>query len=139
MQLALCSETNITEIEKVLQNLGELTVYIGIPPKPPRGPKPSGYQLFCSIIDGKKVDLVVVPIDGALGLNTCNDIRSRHKDLPIIWITEQVEFIKASKRIGIEGFLVKPITDEMLINCVEHCKNIIQQRYTIIKQNTQSF
>ena len=139
MQLALCSETNLAEIEKVLQSLGELTVYIGIPPKPPRGSEPSDYQLLCSIIDGKKVDLVVVPIDGARGLNSCNHIRGLHKDLLIIWITEQEEFIKASERMSIEGFLVKPVTDEELINCVEHCKNIIQQRSTIIKQNTQSF
>ena len=117
MNVVLCCNTDTTHLEKILSHYGDLTIFKGVFDKSP------GVQLAYSLQDGKCFDLVIVALDGANGLTDCQIIRRIQNKLPIIWITEQEEFIHASKRIGINGFLVKPTTEESIVACVEYCKN----------------
>lgn len=56
--------------------------------------------------------LAVVAKDSAEGMNDCGYAMHDNTPTPVLWITEQAEFLNQSKRMGVAGFLVKPVTDD---------------------------
>ena len=57
---------------------------------------------------------VVVMEDGVRGMNFCMSIRGYSKDAPLLWISDQAEFEPQSRRLRVDDFWVKPVTEHQL-------------------------
>lgn len=84
--------------------------------------------------------LIVVAMDGALGMN----MAGYGGNGPVLWITEQADFLKESQRRNVVGFLAKPFTDDVFRETVAqildgkasvvHIPNIAPQQKTIMEE-----
>ena len=117
MNIALCCDADTAYLKEILSIFAEVTIFSGAFDRPP-------CVQLAYFSEKNTFDLVVVALNGASGLTDCQHIKARNKCLPILWITEQEDFIHASKRLFIEEFLVKPITEEEITKCVKRIFNI---------------
>ena len=62
--------------------------------------------------------ILVVIEDGARGMNFCMSIRGYSRDGPLLWISDQAEFEPQSRRLQVDTFLVKPVTEYQLREAV---------------------
>lgn len=63
--------------------------------------------------------LAVVAKDSAEGMNDCSYAIHDSTPTPVLWISEQAEFLNQSKRMDVAGFLVKPVADDALRETVK--------------------
>ena len=52
------------------------------------------------------------------GENFCMSIRGYSRDVPLLWISDQAEFEPQSRRLQVDTFLVKPVTEYQLREAV---------------------
>lgn len=106
--VALCGED-----EKVLAALNtdpRFQVLI-FSPEVQRAPETA----FCYFLrEGGLCDLAVIAYPGARGMNACRAIRGQRPQLPILWLSDQAEFLPESKRIPVQGFCA-PVPNEKSI------------------------
>lgn len=76
-------------------------------------------ELAYYLEDKNPCRLAVVERDGAGGMNDCAHVACRKALDAALWITEQEEFIHQSRRMGVAGFLVKPVSDETIRETVK--------------------
>ncbi len=108
MVIALCCPEDTERIKQTLSTCGEVVVFNGAQDRSP------SVQLAYYLARGEPCDLAVVAQDGAAGMNDCQHIKGRRKELPVLWISEQEAFRLESRRIGVEAFLVKPVPEVLL-------------------------
>ena len=70
----------------------------------PDGVEPAYYLRL-----GNSLDMALVAMDGARGMNWARKVKSEKPDLPVVWISEQAEFEPQSRRIRMDGFFPKPV------------------------------
>lgn len=70
----------------------------------PDGVEPAYYLRL-----GNPLDMALVAMDGARGMNWARKVKSEKPGLPVVWISEQAEFEPQSRRIGMDGFFAKPV------------------------------
>ena len=51
-------------------------------------------------------------------MNFCMSIRGYSKDVPLLWISDQAEFEPQSRRLRVDDFWVKPVTEYQLREAV---------------------
>lgn len=118
MVIALCGNENTERMKRTLSTCGEVVLFKGAQDRPP------SVQLAYYLARGEPCDLAVVARDGAAGMNDCQHIKGRQKDLPVLWISEQEMFRLESRRMGVEAFLVKPVPMETLEKVVMHLRDV---------------
>ena len=95
--IVLLHDKASVELQSYLSPLGEVLVL------------PDKNALQDYLLSKGLCDLVVCAVDGAAGMNICIAARKRRCDVPVIWITEQKEFLPQSMRIPVAKFMLKPI------------------------------
>lgn len=75
---------------------------------------PGASEFAYNMLAGSRCRLLVVAKDGATGMNECDQVRQRKTLDAVLWITEQAGFLNQSKRMGVERFLVRPVSDDTL-------------------------
>lgn len=73
-----------------------------------------GVALAYYIQQGGECSLALVAVDGAEGMNWATYAKHQRPSLPVVWVSEQAEFEPQSRRIPVDGFLVKPVTSQMV-------------------------
>lgn len=75
---------------------------------------PDGVEPAYYLRMGNPLDMALVAMDGARGMNWARKVKVEKPDLPVVWISEQAEFEPQSRRISVDGFFPNPIDWTML-------------------------
>lgn len=102
MELLLCCDERQQGMADVLDCFGEVLYF------------PDSIALAEYMQKNLPCGIAVVSMDGARGMNCCNYIRCRCKTIPIIWISDQIEFEEESRRIPVDDFWVRPMPNMLL-------------------------
>ena len=95
--IALICDTQEREWTAFLSRWREVRLF-------PDGVEPAYYLRL-----GNSLDMALVAMDGARGMNWARKVKSEKPDLPVVWISEQAEFEPQSRRIRMDGFFSKPV------------------------------
>ena len=102
MRIALCSYSQKEKETALLMKLGKVDRFDN--------------GVFCVYAMQREgpYDAVVIMEDGARGMNFCMSIRGYSRDVPLLWISDQAEFEPQSRRLRVDDFWVKPVTEHQL-------------------------
>ncbi len=77
---------------------------------------PSGESLLAGLINGETLDLLFLDIymTGINGIETAEQIRRTHKNLPIIFLTTSTDFALSAFGVRAIGYLLKPVNQNQL-------------------------
>ena len=102
MRIALCSYSQKEKETALLMKLGKVDRFDN--------------GVFCVYAMQREgpYDAVVIIEDGTRGMNFCMSIRGYSRDVPLLWISDQAEFEPQSRRLQVDDFWVKPVTEHQL-------------------------
>ncbi len=102
MRIALCSYSQKEKETALLMKLGKVDRFDN--------------GVFCVYAMQREgpYDAVVIMEDGGRGMNFCMSIRGYSRDVPLLWISDQAEFEPQSRRLRVDDFWVKPVTEHQL-------------------------
>ena len=102
MRIALCSYSQKEKETALLMKLGKVDRFDN--------------GVFCVYAMQREgpYDAVVRMEDGARGMNFCMSRRGYSRDVPLLWISDQAEFEPQSRRLWVDDFWVKPVTEHQL-------------------------
>ena len=106
MRIALCSYSQKEKETALLMKLGKVDRF------------DNGVVCTYAMQRGGAYDAVVVMEDGGRGVNFCMSIRGYSRGVPLLWISDQAEFEPQSRRLQVDTFLVKPVTEYQLREAV---------------------
>lgn len=106
--IALICDTHGREWTAFLSRWREVRLF-------PDGVEPAYYLRL-----GNPLDMALVAMDGARGMNWARKVKSERPSLPVLWISEQAEFEPQSRRIQVDGFFTKPVDRVRLEEAITH-------------------
>lgn len=113
MRIALCSYSQKEKETALLMKLGKVDRFDN-----------GVFCVYAMQRDGP-YDAVVVMEDGARGMNFCMSIRGYSRDVPLLWISDQAEFEPQSRRMQVDDFWVKPVTEYQLREAVSQLSGLL--------------
>lgn len=76
------------------------------------------YDDFIKTLSDGEYDLIIVAVDGAIGMEGVIASKNIRPDTAVIWFSDDKAFGAQSYRLGCSYFSVKPVTDEALSNAI---------------------
>lgn len=70
---------------------------------------PDGVALAYYLHHQGPCGLAVVAVDGADGMNCCAYAKHMRPAVRVLWVSQDPDFAPQSRRMGVEGFLAKPL------------------------------
>lgn len=65
-------------------------------------------------------ELAVITLDGALGMETMLEYRSRYPESMIVWVTDDQYFARMAIRYHIFDFILRPLTEERFSETIQN-------------------
>lgn len=79
------------------------------------------YDDFLQILEQQQIDLMIIAVDGADGMEGVIAARKFQPETKLIWFSNDKAFGSQSYRLNCTYFAVKPITEELLETAVSRC------------------
>lgn len=80
------------------------------------------YETFLMLLKNKYYDIVFVAMDNAAGMEGVIATQNVYPDIPIIWFTNDKNFVAQSYRLGVTCFAVKPIDEKVMKLALGKCQ-----------------
>lgn len=80
------------------------------------------YDTFLELLNSKKYEKVFIMMDNAAGMEGVIAVQNLHPDTPIIWFSNDKNFVAQSYRLGVNYFAVKPINEKILNLALKRCQ-----------------
>jgi len=71
-----------------------------------------------SEIAKKQIDIVIVSINGALGMEIAISVRNIDTEIPLVWFSNDIHFGPQAYRLDCDYFSGKPVTKSRLITAM---------------------
>lgn len=79
------------------------------------------YDTYLKKLRSNIYDVVIVMADNAAGMEGVIAAQNVHPDVPIIWFSNDKNFVAQSYRLGVAYFAVKPIEQKMINLAFRRC------------------
>lgn len=80
------------------------------------------YDTFLEMLDEEEYEMVFVMMDNAVGMEGVIAVQNLHPDTPIIWFSNDKNFVAQSYRLGVTYFSVKPIEEKTIRLALQRCQ-----------------
>lgn len=80
------------------------------------------YDTYLKELRSYKYDMVFVMVDNAAGMEGVIAAQNVDSDVPIVWFSNDKNFVAQSYRLGVAYFAVKPINEKTVGLAVERCQ-----------------
>lgn len=80
------------------------------------------YDEFVDHLQKGVPDLIYVTMDNAAGMEGVIAVKNLHPHTPIVWFSNDKNFVAQSYRLGVSYFSVKPIDGKMMNLAIERCQ-----------------
>lgn len=80
------------------------------------------YDEFVDKLQGRGHDLIFITMDNAAGMEGVIAVKNLHPDTPVVWFSNDKNFVAQSYRLGVSYFSVKPIDEKMMKLAIERCQ-----------------
>lgn len=80
------------------------------------------YDTFLKLLKTVEYEMVFVMVDNAAGMEGVIAVQNLHPNTPIIWFSNDKNFVAQSYRLGVTYFSVKPINDKILNLALRRCQ-----------------
>ena len=79
------------------------------------------YDTYLKKLRSNIYDVVIVMADNAVGMEGVIAAQNVHPEVPIIWFSNDKNFVAQSYRLGVAYFAVKPIEQKMINLAFQRC------------------
>ncbi len=80
------------------------------------------YDTYVKKIREKKYDIIFVMADNAAGMEGVIAVQNVQPDIPIVWFSNDKNFVAQSYRLGVVYFSVKPIDEKTVSLALKRCQ-----------------
>ena len=80
------------------------------------------YDTYLKMLRKQKFDLVFVMADNAAGMEGVIAVQNVYPDTPIVWFSNDKNFVAQSYRLGVMYFSVKPIDEKAVRLALKRCQ-----------------
>lgn len=80
------------------------------------------YDTFLELLNSKEYEKVFIMMDNAAGMEGVIAVQNLHPDTPVIWFSNDKNFVAQSYRLGVNYFAVKPIDEKILSLALKRCQ-----------------
>lgn len=87
------------------------------------------YDTYLALLRKHEYDLVFVMADNAAGMEGVIAVQNVHPDTPIVWFSNDKNFVAQSYRLGVNYFAVKPIDEKILSLTLKRCQQKEEMAY----------
>ena len=82
----------------------------------------NNYDEFLELMQNESWDLIFVTMDNAAGMEGVIAVKNVHPQMPVIWFSNDRNFVAQSYRLGVNYFSVKPIEEKIVNLALERCQ-----------------
>lgn len=80
------------------------------------------YDTFLKLLRSAEYEMVFVMMDNAAGMEGVIAVQNLHPYTPVIWFSNDKNFVAQSYRLGVTYFAVKPIDEKILKLALGRCQ-----------------
>ena len=80
------------------------------------------YDEFVDMLQKSNQDLIFVTMDNAAGMEGVIAVKNLYPDTPVVWFSNDKNFVAQSYRLGVDYFSVKPIDEKMMNLAITRCQ-----------------
>ena len=80
------------------------------------------YDTYLKELRSRLYDVVIVMADNAAGMEGVIAVQNVHPETPIIWFSNDENFVAQSYRLGVTYFAVKPLSEKMISMALKRCQ-----------------
>ena len=80
------------------------------------------YGEFVDKLQKSNQDLIFVTMDNAAGMEGVIAVRNLYPDTPVVWFSNDKNFVAQSYRLGVDYFAVKPIDERIMNLAIGRCQ-----------------
>lgn len=80
------------------------------------------YDEFVDSLQKCEPDLIYVTKDNAAGMEGVIAVKNLYPDTPVVWFSNDKNFVAQSYRLGVDYFSVKPIDEKMMNLAITRCQ-----------------
>ncbi len=86
------------------------------------------YDEFLDLLQKKLYDLIFITKENAAGMEGVIAVKNLYPDTPVVWFSNDKNFVAQSYRLGVDYFSVKPIEEKMVHLAFKRCQRK-EERY----------
>lgn len=87
------------------------------------------YEEFLNLLRNVSYEIVFVAMDSASGMEGVIATKNVQPRVPVIWVSDDKNFVAQSYRLGVTYFSVKPIEEKMIGLALQRCQRREEQIY----------
>lgn len=87
------------------------------------------YDTYLALLREHEYDLVFVMADNAAGMEGVIAVQNVQPDTPVVWFSNDKNFVAQSYRLGVNYFAVKPIDEKILSLALKRCQQKEEMAY----------
>lgn len=80
------------------------------------------YDTYLAMLRKHQYDMVFVMADNAAGMEGVIAVQNVQSDTPVVWFSNDKNFVAQSYRLGVNYFAVKPIDEKIVSLAVKRCQ-----------------
>ena len=80
------------------------------------------YDTFLEMLNSKRYEMIFVMMDNAAGMEGVIAVQNLHPETPVIWFSNDKNFVAQSYRLGVNYFATKPINEKILGLALGRCQ-----------------
>ena len=80
------------------------------------------YDEFVDTLQKSNQDLIFVTMDNAAGMEGVIAVRNLYPDTPVVWFSNDKNFVAQSYRLGVNYFSIKPIEEKNMNLAIARCQ-----------------
>lgn len=80
------------------------------------------YDEYIDILQSGEHDMVIVSMDGAAGMEGVIAVKNLYPYIPVMWLSNDKNFVAQSYRLGVNYFSIKPINERTLRLAFSRCQ-----------------
>lgn len=80
------------------------------------------YDEFVDMLQKSNQDLIFVTMDNAAGMEGVIAVRNLYPDTPVVWFSNDKNFVAQSYRLGVNYFSIKPIEEKNMNLAISRCQ-----------------
>ena len=80
------------------------------------------YDEFVDKLQKSNQDLIFVTMDNAAGMEGVIAVRNLHPQTPVVWFSNDKNFVAQSYRLGVNYFSIKPIEEKNMNLAISRCQ-----------------
>lgn len=80
------------------------------------------YDTYLAMLREQPYDMVFVMADNAVGMEGVIAVQNVQPDIPIVWFSNDKNFVAQSYRLGVNYFAVKPIDEKIVSLALTRCQ-----------------